>query len=96
MLFTGTHKIFPSNSARSQSLGAEQHQFHTVEVKTKNFVSDALLLIMAILQTTFKLKQSCVFITQIVMSKIQFPLVILHSAFTRGELTRKKDNTSLL
>lgn len=38
-------------------LGAEEHQFHTVQVKNTNFVIDTLFPIMAILQTAFKLQQ---------------------------------------
>lgn len=80
----------------ANGLGEEKHWFHTVQVKTIDFASDTLLPIMEILQTAFKLKQWCVFITQIVMNKIQLSLIILHSAFTSRELTRKKEKTSLL
>jgi len=54
--------------------------------------------IMAMLQTAFKLKQRCMFVIQIVKSKIGLPLVRHHSAFPRGEgeKKKKKKTTSLL
>lgn len=93
MLLTATQQAFPQKLFQKPTVWEQKNMGSILyRLKTQSLSVILYFSITAILQTAFKWKQWCAFIIQIVMSQISLPVVKFHSAFTRGEVKRRKRN----